>query len=345
MILALLCAGALFLVGLSLSSHSVPGYPDIHPLSAGRVSVIAFSVWAFTAGLFVVAAVVFAIAERRESGTRSVLRLPRTQSLLTWLVLAMALLTALTLMNNGQARRELPAKEPAESSSPIGPEELSQPPPMPGAESSSEGKPSVRRAPTASSPWAVYAIAMATLALAGVVAALALSPGRKPFAAAPEAAPEQAGDDHAIDPAWSDEEATCAIQQEPDPRAAVIMCYRLFQSMLEQAGVRIEKHHTPEECGRIAVSSLKLPRRAVFRLVGLYSRARFSEHYVSESHKSAALAEVRQIATYVREILAARDEAGDEAAAEVRDEARAEARAEAESKEVPDTVAFGPKRA
>ena len=334
LILTLMCTGALFLVGLSLSSQSVPDYPGIHPLSARRVSAIVFAAFVFTAALFIVAAVVFAIAERRASGARSVLRLPKTRSLLTWLVLAMALLSALALTNSGPARREPPAEEPQESSRPIGPEELSQPPPVPGTEPNSGSKHPVQRAPAASWPWAVYAMALFALALAGVIAALALGRWRRSPSAAPTAAPpEQPGDDQGIDVRWSDEEAINAIQREPDPRAAVIMCYRLFQSMLEQAGVRIEKHHTPEECGQMAVSRLKLPHRAVFRLVGLYSRARFSEHYIRTSHESAALAEVRLIATSVREILAAADAAV------------AEARAESELKEAPDSVASGPKRA
>ncbi len=328
-ILALLCAGALFLVGLSLSSQNVPDHPGISPLSAGRVSVIVFSVWAFTAGLFIVAVVIFAMVERRESGARFVLHLSRTRTLLTWLVLAMALLTALTLMNTGPARREQPAQEAQESSAPIGPEERAQPPPGPDAKPRSDSKPSAQRASAVSWPRAVYAMALVTLALAGTVAALTLGRRRKPPAAAPVAAPEQPADGRLIDPAWSDGEAFSAIQQEPDPRVAVIMCYRLFQSVLRQAEVRIEEHHAPEECGRIAVRSLKLPRRAVFRLIGLYSRARFSEHRIREPHKSAALAEVRLIIAAAREHMAA----------------RAEATAEAKPKEVQGTVASGPRRA
>ncbi len=327
LMLALMSTGALFLVGLALASQSVPDYPGIGPLAADRVGVIVLAVWAVTAGLFIMAAVVYAIVERRESGARFVLRLSRTQTLLTWLVLAMAVLAALTLMNTRPARREQPAQEAQASSAPIGPEELAQPPPGPDTEPRSDGKPSVQRAPSASWPGAVYAMALVMLALAGTVAALTLARRRKPPAAAPVVALEQPCDGGLIDPAWSDEEAFSAIQQEPDPRAAVIMCYRLFQSVLEQAEVRVEEHHTPEECGRIAVRSLKLPRRAVFRLVGLYDRARFSEHQIRESHKSAALSEARLIIVAVREHMAA----------------RAQATAEAELKEAPGIVASGPK--
>ena len=327
--LALMSTGALFLVGLALSSQSVPDYPGINPLAADWVGVIVFAVWAVTAGLFIVAAVVFAIVERRESGARFVLGLSRTQTLLTWLVLAMALLAALALTNTGPARREQPAQEAQESSAPIGPEELAQPPPGPATEPRSDGKPSVQRAPSASWPGAVYAMALVMLALAGTVAALTLARRRKPPAAAPVVALEQPCDGGLIDPAWSDEEAFSAIQQEPDPRVAVIMCYRLFQSVLRQAEVRIEEHHAPEECGRIAVRSLKLQRRAVFRLVGLYSRARFSEHDIRQSHKSAALAEARLLIVAAREHMAS----------------RAEATAGATPKEVQGTVASGPRRA
>lgn len=329
MILALLCAGALFLVGLSLSSQNVPDHPGIAPLPAGRVSVIVFAVWAVTAGLFIVAVVMFAIAERRESGARSVLRLPRTQTLLTWLVLAMAFLATFTLTSTRPARREQPAQEVQESSAQIDPEELAQPPPGTDTKPRSDSKPPMQRAPAASWPWAVYAMALVALALAGTVAALTLGRRRKPPAPAPVAAPEQPADGRLIDPAWSDEEAFSAIQQEPDPRVAVIMCYRLFQSVLRQAEVRIEEHHAPEECGRIAVRSIKLQRRAVFRLVGLYSRARFSEHDIRQSHKSAALAEARLLIVATREHMAS----------------RAEATAGATPKEVQGTVASGPRRA
>jgi len=329
LILASVCTGALFLVGLALSSQDVPHYPGIAALSRSRAGTIAFAVWAVTAGLLIVAVIAFAIVERRESGARSVLRLPRTRALLNWLVLAMALLSVLAFMNNGSARREQPAQEAQKSSVPIGPEERAQPPPGPDTEPRSDSKPSVQRAPAASWPWAVYATALVTLALAGAVAALTPARRRKPSASAPVAAPEQPADDRLIDPAWSDEEAFSVIQLEPDPRVAVIMCYRLFQSVLRQAEVRIEEHHTPEECGRIAVRSLKLPRRAVFRLVGLYSSARFSEHNIGESHKSAALAEARLLIVAARGHMAA----------------RAEATAESELKGVQGTVAFGPKRA
>lgn len=329
LVLALICTGALFLVGLALSSQNVPDYPGISPLAAGRAGVITFAVWAVTAGLFMVALVVFAIVERRESGARFVLHLSRTRTLLTWLVLAMALLSALTLRGTGPRRREQPAQKAQESSAPIGPEELVQPPPGTDTKPRSDSKPSVQRAPAASWPWAVYAMAAVTLALAGTVAALTLARRRKSPAAAPVAALEQPSDGRLIDPAWSDEEAFTTIQQEPDPRAAVIMCYRLFQSVLEQAEVRIEEHHTPEECGRIAVRSLKLPRRAVFRLVSLYGRARFSEHQIRESHKSAALSEARLIIVAAREHMAA----------------RAQATAEAELKEAPSIVASEPERA
>ena len=128
LILALMCTGALFLIGLALASQSVPGYHGISPLAADRACVIAFAVWAVTAGLLIIAAVMYAIGERRESGSRSVLRLPRTQTLLTWLVLAMAFLVALTLMSTGPTRRQQPAQEAREGSAPIGPEELTQPP-------------------------------------------------------------------------------------------------------------------------------------------------------------------------------------------------------------------------
>ena len=332
LILTVVCTGALFLVGLALSSQGVPDYLGINPLPANRVGAIAFAVWAVTAGLFIVAVIAFAVAERRASGAGPVLRLPKTRTLLTWLTLALALLTVLAFMDRKPPHQGKQDREPVESSQPIGPEELAQPPRSPATQPRSESRPSVQRAPAASSPRAVYAMVMAMLALAAAVAALILGQRRTSPTPAPVGAPELPGDDQVIDPAWSDEEAASAIQQEPDPRVAVIMCYRLFQSVLEQAEVRVEKHHTPEECGRIAVRSLKLPRRAVSRLVGLYSRARFSEHHISASHKSAALAEVRRIVVAIREHMAA--------GAESIQSARG-----AGPKEVPGTVSSGSGRA
>lgn len=332
LMLAVVCTGALFLVGLALSSQSVPNYPGINPLSANRVGAIVFTVWAVTAGLFIVAVILFAVAERRASGAGPVLRLPKTRTLLAWLVLALALLTVLAFMDGEPAHQGQQDQEPAESSQPIGPEELAQPPRRPTTQPRSENRPSVQRTPVASSPRAVYAVVMAMLALAGALAALILGQGRTSPAYAPVAGPEQPGNDQAIDPAWSDEEAARAIQQEPDPRVAVIMCYRLFQSVLEQAEVRVEEHHTPEECGRIAVRSLKLPHRAVSRLVSLYSGARFSEHHIRESHRSAALAEVRRIVVAIREHMAAKAKSIQSAGG-------------AGLKEVPGTVSSGSGRA
>lgn len=330
-ILALICTGALFLIGLALTSQSVPEYPGIDALSRTRASAIAFAAWAITAGLFTVALVVFAVAERHESGTRSVLRLPRTRTLLGWLVLALVLLTALALMDTGPKPQEPVAQETDKASQLIGEEEVAQPPRASEEPRSSGSKPAVRRPPTASSLQSVYAVVLAMIGLAGAVAALTLSRRQKRPEQAPVARHDESGDDQLINPAWTDEETLSAIQQESDPRIAVIMCYRLFQSVLEQAEVRIEEHHTPEECGRIAVRALKLQHRSVSRLVGLYSRARFSEHLIRESHKSAAMSEVRQIVAAVRDYMAQRAESIESAEA-------------TEPKGVLDIVASGPRR-
>lgn len=300
LMLAVMCMGALVLAGLALSSQAAPNYPGISALSARRAGTVVFAIWVSTALLFVAAVIAFAIADRRTSTGVSILRLPKTRTLLAWLLLAVTLLTTLALIDNKPAPQGQQDEEKAEIFFP--PTDLSRPaqqapkqqPPSLG------GKPAARPAAGASWPWAAYVVAFTAMTLAGIVVVLTLGQRRKPSAVAPEAPSEAAHDDASV-AVWPDEEAFRAIEQEPDPRTAVIMCYRLFQSLMEQAEVPIRTHHTPHECARIAMQCLKLPRRELFRLVNTYSRARFSEHRIAESHKAASLADARLIAWAVRD--------------------------------------------
>ena len=333
LMLAVMCMGALVLAGLALSSQALPHYPGIDPLSASRASTIVFAIWAGTAVLFVAAVIAFAIADRRASGTRSILSLPKTRSLLAWLLLALALLTALALMDSKPVPQEQQDDEVEKSFPPTDLDRPVQQPPKRQPQPSPGSKPAAQPAPSASWPWAAYGVVLAALALAGVGVALTLGRKRRPPEVPPEA-PCESADDQEDASALPDEEAFHAIEQEPDPRTAVIICYRLFQSLLEQADVPIRTHHTPDECARMAIRSLQLPRRAMFRLVNTYSRARFSEHRILESHKSAALADARQIASIVRDRMA-------EAA---RSAESAESAEPAEPKEVPNTVSSGAER-
>lgn len=86
------------------------------------------------------------------------------------------------------------------------------------------------------------------------------------------------------------------LGSEPDPRAAIIRCYRRFEQVAARARVPRPRWQTPDEFMRNALARLPLPPQAVEQLTRLFERARFSHHpvwFVDRDRARAALEDIR----------------------------------------------------
>lgn len=94
------------------------------------------------------------------------------------------------------------------------------------------------------------------------------------------------------------------LATEPDPRAAIIRCYRRFEQVTERARVPRPRWQTPDEFMRNALARLPVPPPAVEQLTRLFERARFSHHAVRSDDRDRARACLEDI----RAALEPRDE-------------------------------------
>ncbi|RMF87561.1 MAG: DUF4129 domain-containing protein [Nitrospinota bacterium] len=79
------------------------------------------------------------------------------------------------------------------------------------------------------------------------------------------------------------------LRQEPDPRRAVIACYRRLEQVLRQHGLPRRAYETPEEYMRVALRHFSLPAHPFRQLTRLFERARFSLHPLYETDKRQAI--------------------------------------------------------
>lgn len=290
--------GALFLVGASLASQNPLHVWGIRPLAPNMADVIAFAVAAVTAVLLIVALVAFAIAEYHSSGGQSMFNMKETRVLLAWLAAACATLALLAIagpapISQGILEDEPPAEEDSNAlKAPIteAPEEQraartdlqpGQPPP---------GEPSA---------FASWTGMITTLVLIGLVLVLVIVRKAAPPVAPPIDEAIEPSDLAASDQALRPHEMLRTIEDEPDPRTAVIMCFRLFLSVLRQCELDVLPYHTPGECSRMAIDMLNVQRSVAMGLANLYSIARFSEHPMNESHRASALTHARQLVAHL----------------------------------------------
>ncbi len=80
------------------------------------------------------------------------------------------------------------------------------------------------------------------------------------------------------------------IENEPDPRRAVIRAYARMERALGLHGLARQPFETPLEYLARALMSLRVGRRSVERLSALFERAKFSQHEIDGSMKAEALA-------------------------------------------------------
>jgi NADH:ubiquinone oxidoreductase subunit 5 (subunit L)/multisubunit Na+/H+ antiporter MnhA subunit len=78
------------------------------------------------------------------------------------------------------------------------------------------------------------------------------------------------------------------LRLEPDPRAAIIKCYRRFEEALAAAECPRAPWQTPAEFMRATLARLLLPERAIRELTRLFELARFSCRPLDAADREAA---------------------------------------------------------
>jgi hypothetical protein len=84
------------------------------------------------------------------------------------------------------------------------------------------------------------------------------------------------------------------LLHEPDPRRAIIACYRRFEQVLSQHGLPRAPWQTPLEYLRVALERFRLPPARLRRLTALFELAKFSAHPLGQAEKHLAIAVLRQ---------------------------------------------------
>jgi hypothetical protein len=79
------------------------------------------------------------------------------------------------------------------------------------------------------------------------------------------------------------------LRQQPDPRQAIIACYRRFEQWTARSGLRRAPWTTHTEFTRAALARFALPPDALQMLTRLFERSRFSHREVRATDRDAAL--------------------------------------------------------
>ncbi|HOB42267.1 MAG TPA: DUF4129 domain-containing protein [Bacillota bacterium] len=309
--LAVMCIGALMMIGLSLSPprSSAP----IKPIAslAERIrdaTVIAISTLAV---LFIGTVLAFVIIERQQSGGKRIFRAPtHVPGWVRILSLALVMLAFVAATYTPPTEHEKPTpgpeakggekKAPAESVEE--PESEYAPRPEP---------PLVVPAKVAPWPWWKYGLIFAAIAFIAVIGVAVIGPQRTAVTPKPVASDALAmADMLSIEMVDFSDAAIEAIEEEPDAQIAVLMCYLAFLSALEMGGAPAESHYTPEECALNAEKAFKVPRRSLSDLLAAYQKAFFSTHDVTSQDKAAALASLRSLKSHIDSISVAQAASG-----------------------------------
>jgi len=84
------------------------------------------------------------------------------------------------------------------------------------------------------------------------------------------------------------------LLHEPDPRRAIIACYRRFEQVLSQHGLPRAPWQTPLEYLGVALQRFRLPPARLRRLTTLFEVAKFSMHPLGQPEKHLAIAVLRE---------------------------------------------------
>ena len=138
-------------------------------------------------------------------------------------------------------------------------------------------------------PWPLLVL-FAALAIAAI--ALTNYRRRRPSL---RPAPDDAADATAAPLAAALAAGERALHDDPDPRAAIIGCYAAMERRLADAGSPPRLADTPAEVlGRATASGLVRPAWAG-TLTGLFRRARYSSHPMTEADRAAAIGALAQV--------------------------------------------------
>jgi hypothetical protein len=83
-------------------------------------------------------------------------------------------------------------------------------------------------------------------------------------------------------------ESLDALRAEPDPRVAIIKCYRRFEQALALARLPRAPWETPTEFMRVVLERLALPPDPVTRLTRLFELSRFSDRRLGTTERDVA---------------------------------------------------------
>jgi hypothetical protein len=91
------------------------------------------------------------------------------------------------------------------------------------------------------------------------------------------------------------EESLESMRREPDPRRAIIMCYRCFEQVMARSGLARAPWKTPMEFLQEARRRVGLPSDSVATLTRLFEVSRFSQHPVEWAERDAAVGSLVEI--------------------------------------------------
>ena len=100
------------------------------------------------------------------------------------------------------------------------------------------------------------------------------------------------------------------LADDPDPRRAVIACYRRCEAAVAEVRRRRYPWQTPREFVEAALVALSLPQTAVRSLLSVFERARFGNEPISAADRATALAALGEIRGEIRAALAEEKEHG-----------------------------------
>ncbi|MDD2201152.1 MAG: DUF4129 domain-containing protein [Firmicutes bacterium] len=304
--LVIMCIGALLMIGLSLSAPRTSAPVEHIANLARRIRDASTIVVSAVLALFLGAVIAFIIIEKRQTGGQRILRRPaQAPSWVRLLCLALVLLAFL-------AATYTPPAEPPESEEEPEPNgDVQEVPVASGEEPDSEDTskpepPLVMPSRVTAWPWWKYGLLFAVIVFVVVMGIAIIGPRRSAVIQAPVTEDFwPLADMLSMDAVEFSDSTIRSIEEEPDPRMAVLMSYLAFLSALEIGGSPAESHHTPEECASNAQKVFKVPRRSLRGLISAYQRAFFSTHDVTFRDKAAALASLRSLKSHIDSATAA----------------------------------------
>jgi uncharacterized protein DUF4129 len=138
---------------------------------------------------------------------------------------------------------------------------------------------------------------LAALAVAALAAVMLARPRRRRGPGAPLPGPEPAAGDGQAPLLAALDAGAGVLAEDPDPRTAIVNCYAAMETSLARAGSPPSAADTPAELLRRAAAGGLIHSAAADTLTGLFRRARYSTHPVTEADRASALAALAQLRT------------------------------------------------